>query len=316
MIRSATRSSAALCLLLVGACASAGPRPYSEGAPSRTTTPELGILVMAHGGTPEWNQAVSDAIAPIRRRVPTAVAFGMADPTTLQAGLDSLESAGVTTVAVVRMFMSGESFREQTEYLLGMRADPPASPMLHHGGASQETLLPLRRRARVLLSEEGFAESGMAARILVDRVRALRDQDGPGDVLLLAHGMGSERSNDRLRSHMARAAASLNAAGVDEVRLATLREDWPDARKRAEAEIRAWMAPRSEGGRHVVVVPFRLFGFGPYADVLEGLDYSATDGFLPHPLVTDWIAQSGSALFCGAGLESPLGSCDAVVQGP
>ena len=61
----------------------------------------------------------------------------------------------------------------------------------------------------------------------------------------------------------------------------------------------------------VVVLPYRVFGFGPYADVLEGLDYAATDGLLPHPLITDWIARRTTAGLCAAGLASPLGPCDA-----
>jgi len=40
----------------------------------------------------------------------------------------------------------------------------------------------------------------------------------------------------------------------------------------------------------VIIIPFRLFGFGPYADVFEGLSYRADSlGLLPDQRVTDWI---------------------------
>ena len=39
----------------------------------------FGVLVMAHGGGPEWNQSVLDAVAPLGERHPVEVAFGMAD---------------------------------------------------------------------------------------------------------------------------------------------------------------------------------------------------------------------------------------------
>ena len=43
----------------------------------------------------------------------------------LQAGVEELEKAGVSRIAVVGLFISPHSFRHQTEYLLGLRADPP-----------------------------------------------------------------------------------------------------------------------------------------------------------------------------------------------
>ena len=51
---------------------------------------------MAHGGDGEWNQAVVDAVEPLRAPLPTALAFGMADPTSLAAGVDSLSGCAPT----------------------------------------------------------------------------------------------------------------------------------------------------------------------------------------------------------------------------
>jgi hypothetical protein len=101
----------------------------------------------------------------------------------------------------------------------------------------------------------------------------------------------------------------LRAAGFKEAHSATLREDWPEARVLAEAEIRAWVESRTARGDRVIVVPFRLFGFGGYAEVLDGLTYTAADGLLPHELVTDWITESATDLFCAEGIANPLGRC-------
>ena len=60
---------------------------------------------------------------------------------------------------------------------------------------------------------------------------------------------------------------------------------------------------------HVVVIPYRISGFGPYGDVLDGLEYVPADGLLPHHLVTEWIAARATANFCAVGLTSPFGSC-------
>jgi sirohydrochlorin cobaltochelatase len=85
----------------------------------------VGILVLAHGGTRQWNEAVEEAVAPLEAFCPVTVAFGMAQRNSLQAGVEELEKAGVSRIAVVGLFISPHSFRHQTEYLLGLRADPP-----------------------------------------------------------------------------------------------------------------------------------------------------------------------------------------------
>lgn len=55
-------------------------------------------------------------------------------------------------------------------------------------------------------------------------------------------------------------------------------------------------------GERVIVVPFRLSGFGPYAEVLEGLEYEADGrGLLPHPQLSEWIRQSAAQAACDAG---------------
>ena len=61
-------------------------------------------------------------------------------------------------------------------------------------------------------------------------------------------------------------------------------------------------------------VPYRVYGFGPYAEVLDGLDYVGTDGLLPHRLVGDWVAARASAVFCEAGLVPALEPCAAVLE--
>src|SRR5688500_17876784 len=104
----------------------------AQGTAATSGSP-FGVLVMAHGGTPEWDTAIAASAADLPEGMPTAIAYGMADPATLAQALDSLRSIGVERVAVVRMFVSGASFLPQTEYLLGLSAEPPAFFMPSHG---------------------------------------------------------------------------------------------------------------------------------------------------------------------------------------
>ena len=268
-----------------------------------------GVLVMAHGGGAEWNRHVEAAVSDLGERLPLAIAFGMANPHTLQAALDSLDERGVRTVAVVRLFISPESFLHQTEYLFGLRGDPPARGMIGHRMVAGDEFEPLAAGPRILLDRQGLMGSEQAARIMVERALANAPNPSATGALLIAHGMGAEEENERVLASMEPAAAALREAGIAEVEVATLREDWRGPRDRAERGIRAAVDRMGRRWSRVVVIPYRLFGFGPYAGVLEGLDYVGAEGLLPHPLVSDWVAARATATFCAAGIASPLGPC-------
>ncbi len=319
-LRSSLRACAAAFAVLWASwgCATPGttsrsPIPSPPTEPVAQVNPETsptGLLVMAHGGGPEWDDHMAAAVEDLRGRMPVSVAFGMANPHTLQASLDSLHDRGVGTVGVVRLFISGASFLHPTEYLFGLRTDAPARALVGHRWVDGEELEPLYTDARILLDLQGMAGSEEAARILVSRADAhARDPAGTG-ALLIAHGMGAEDENRALLAAMEDAAAALRSEGYAEVELATLREDWAAERVKAEKHIRATVARMGSEHDRVVVIPYRVFGFGPYAAVLEGLDYVGTEGLLPHELVTEWITGRATAVFCAAGLPSPLERCD------
>ena len=287
------------------------PAPTPEAsAPTDYDANSVGLLLMAHGGGGEWNDRVQAAIADLRGHLPVTVAFGMANPHTLQSSLDSLRDRGVGTVAVVRLFVSGASFLHPAEYLFGLRSDPPGRAMIGHRMVDGHELAPLRTDARILLDRNGMVGSDEAARILLARAKASSSAPAETGALLLAHGMGDEGENKDLLAAMEETASVLRQDGFAEVGIATLREDWAVARTRAEREIKATVARMQTEHATVVVIPYRVSGFGPYAKVLEGLDYVATEGLLPHRLVTAWIAGRATASLCEAGLPSPLGPCD------
>jgi hypothetical protein len=144
-----------------------------------------------------------------------------------------------------------------------------------------------------------LVESQRTGTILRERAVALSSDAANESVLIIAHGMGDAEHNAELLLHLDALADSVRAAAFHTVHVATLREDWAEHRRDAEKEIRQFVSHESEDGRTVIVVPFRLSGFGPYADVLEGLTYlSDGRGLVPHPAITDWIrdeiASAGS----------------------
>lgn len=322
--------------------------------PAAVAGQSVGVLVTAHGGDDAWNASVASALEPLRSEIPLALAFGMADRATLAAGLDSLRTKGADRVAVVRMFLSGDSFRDQTDYLLGLSDAPPY--MYMHHGADGHVMVPshtLRRAThedwvqfeagaaqgggdhgsgdlgpaagagdgagagaehhpqgtltmlpppielygvQVATHDEGVKDWSGLGPILAERASAQSLDASRERVLVLAHGMGDETENQAVLDDLAEAARELSAMGFATVRAETLREDWPEARALAEARIHTFMRDAEAAGESVIVVPFRLSGFGPYAKVLEGFDYRAADGLLPHPSLTDWVMERATAI--------------------
>ena len=281
-----------------------------------------GILVMAHGGDTEWNAAVQKAVAPLRSDCPLEVAFGMAQPEPLQRSIAKLEKQGVTRIAVVRLFVSAASFRQQTEYLLGLSKAPPPvfiqhSPHLHETAAHPASVQmlpgpsappPVRHRSALALSLQGLYDAEEMGAVIAERIIALSDPSHPESVLILAHGDGDDALDqqwiERLK-HLAESYSGIRSFG--EVAVETLREDWKDKRAEAERRIRRRVQRRNQLGDRVIVVPFRVHGFGPFGQVLRDLEYVSDGiGLLPHPAVTDWVRRQASDCFHRIGGKNPL----------
>ncbi len=247
---------------------------------------------MAHGGSEDWNTAVKQSVAKLGPEVPMAIAFGMADPRTMAAAVDSLLNRGVDRITVVRLFLSHQSFLEATEYILGLSDSRP------HSGMHEVHMRQLGIPVPVRLSREGLLDAPEMGGVLRDRALALKTPDSLSSVLFLAHGAGSEVENDGWLERMDRLADSTRATGAfTSVAVETLREDWDVPRAEAEARIRAWVMSEGELGREVIVVPVRLAGFGPYAEVLEGLEYKSDGtGLVPDDRIGDWVARQAKAL--------------------
>jgi hypothetical protein len=56
-------------------------------APATMQSREVGIMLLAHGGSRSWNATVDDLRARVDERVPAEVAFGMATRATIQAAI-------------------------------------------------------------------------------------------------------------------------------------------------------------------------------------------------------------------------------------
>ncbi|TXH66241.1 MAG: hypothetical protein E6Q81_00660 [Thermomonas sp.] len=297
--------------LLLAAMLPLGLGAREQAVPTQARTDDqFGVLVMAHGGITSWEQEVGAVLAPLDKEFPVQVAYGMADAASLQRGVDALEARGVTRIGVVRLYISGESWYQRTRQIVGLEpgAPPKPAPSAHdahaghagHGGHSME-FWRLDSDAGFALSRDGLADAPQMGAVLVDRTRALSKDPAREDVLILAHGPGDDAENERwLHKIDARADAVRKALPFRRVQVVTLREDWPDKRVAAEKQIRDFVARSKQEGGQAIVIPFRVQGFGPYAKVLEGLDYVADGkGLVPSVQVTDWVRAQAEVLRAG-----------------
>lgn len=272
-----------------------------------------GVLVMAHGGNPEWDAGVLETLEPLRDKYPLEVAFGMADAYSLQEAVAKLEHQGVTDIAVVRLFISGESWYQRTRQILGLEAGAPAREVTaadhqghnqhaNHGETSDSAAAnahsmhrmefwQLESDARFRMTREGLADAAGMSEVLLTRAQALSKNPADEDIVILAHGPEDDGENERWLSAISERTDLLQQhGGFNTIHVATLREDWPDKRELAQQQVRDFIAASRAAGRTPIVIPYRVHGFGPYAQALDGLDYvSDGKGLIPHPAVTRWI---------------------------
>jgi sirohydrochlorin ferrochelatase len=300
--------------MLLVACASAPPSSVSTPSNTAAATArasDFGVVLMAHGGTAAWNEAVLEAVKPLRAHHDIEVAFGMAEVPALQDAVARLEARNVRRIGVVRLFVSGESFVDRTEKILGLRGgapsiEPPPTGHAEHGGAAGHgghnmATYRVATHSSFALSGQGLLDAEGMGTVLADRAAALSKTPAREDVLILGHGPGDDAENARWLAKLDARAAGIRArAAFRRVQVETLREDWPDKRAEAQARIRAFVQRAVQEGGTAIVIPFRVQGFGPYAEVLDGLDYVADkQGLIPHPEVTKWIEHEISALEAG-----------------
>jgi len=266
----------------------------------------FGILVMAHGGSEEWNQGVMDTVAPLQQDYIVELAFGMADALSIQEAVTRLEERGVNRIGVVRLFISGESWYERTAQILGLQDGAPsreqseaahsehAAPGMGHSMAFWR----IGSTAEFALSEQGLAQAEQMADVLLSRAQGLSEDPIREHVLILAHGPETDVEDQRWITQIeARTAALSGQYPFRAVKVATLREDWEEKRIAAEENVREFVRSVSDSGDTALVIPFRVHGFGPYATVLEGLEYRADEqGLIPHPGVTTWIEAQAKLL--------------------
>ena len=304
IVDSAVRVSSliSLCAIAVALSSCASTALWDSRSPGDDFS--FGVMVMAHGGSEEWNAHLAEAIKPLKARFPVELALGMADAGSMEAAVRRLESQGVRHVGLVRVFISGESWYERTLRILGIQEGAPSrADQQHSHAATADMPMPMGfwkvdTELVFHVSIEGLADAVEMDEVVTARIRALSSDPDNEVVAVIAHGPGDDAENRRwIEKITQRTRNAHEQLGLRDIRVFTLREDWPESRVAAEREIRNYVAQASSQGLTPIVVPFRVQGFGPYERVLGELDYRADKlGLLPHPNVGLWIAGQANQM--------------------
>ena len=273
-----------------------------------TPTLQVGVLLLAHGGSAEWDANVQAIAAEINQTTPVEVALGMATRANIQIAVDRLVARGVTSIVAVPLFVSSHSsVITSTQYLLGQRADMPPdlaifATMTHgaagdhasHGGSTEDGTKPIRTTVPIRMTAALDAHPIVGA-IVASRAAAISREPATEAVILVAHGPVPDDANEQWLSNLRTIAAQVSAtapyASVDAI---TVRDDAPAAIKDAATrDLRQLVARRRAEQRRVLIVPVLLSYGGIEAGIrtrLEGLEHTmATAALAPDPRLAQWV---------------------------
>jgi sirohydrochlorin ferrochelatase len=282
---------------------------------ARTASADPGILLLAHGGSAEWNARVTELVATVDRTRPTEVAFGMATRATIQGAIDKLVARGVTDIVAVPLFVSSWStVITSTEYLLGLRAEAPAAlaayaKMNHappagasgtattgHAGhtTAADGTTPVKSPVRIRMTP-ALNDHPIVADVLTSRARAISRNPAQEALVIVAHGPNEEEDNRRwladMRSLAARVGRAERFASIEHL---TLRDDAPEpVRDAATEQLRGIVQRELSAGRRVLIVPL-LISFGGIErglrERLDGVSFTMAEAALmPDDRLAAWV---------------------------
>lgn len=250
---------------------------------------DLGILILAHGGSARWNHAVEATVAEATLRYPTEIAFGMGmharEVRAMQQAVARLERKRVSRLIVVPLLVSSASeVMRQFQYLFRLREH----------GSWEEGIAPLALRVPVVMTAP-LDDDPVVTDILLERARQISAVPSQEAVLVVAHGPVSDEDNRQWLEVMQRIAARLEKMGNFRAVLpVTMRDDAPEpVLEAAIAHMRDLVSAHSRQGP-VLVVPLLIANGGIERKIpqrLSGLTYTFQERtLLPHPTMSRWIA--------------------------
>jgi hypothetical protein len=269
---------------------------------------EVGVVIMPHGASQPYNDAVERVIAPLHSRYHITMAYGMGDPGVMQQAISRLEEHGVRRIVFVRMYALEDHMKDRVNYILGLA---PTLPARGHDHAAPAQV----RSAALFATFGGYEQYPGIAEVICERILEISKEPATETVLLLAHGAKADKDNAEwlsvMNANLERVKKDPRCSRFRAFQAATVREDWPELREKAVAEVRRMIEEAARNGRALVIAD-RLYGSGPYKKLFDGLDYVMNEKGLSHPVLTRWL-EDGIERTTGV-LAKPLAHTDRVIR--
>lgn len=254
------------------------------GTPGR-----VGVLILNHGVGEESDRAFREAVDPVARRQPTAIAFGMAMTTSeaLQQAVDDLNATGVRTIVAVDPESSAhKSLYRQWGYILGLRPR-----------AAYVAVPPVKSKAKLLLAEP-MNHDPLIAGILLDHARAISTDPPKEAVIIIAHGPEDNEDNPPDLAEVQLLADWVQKKSrFASVQALNIQDDAPPPVRAANVKaFRGLVTDAQARGLQVLVVPYVINTKGLQPKLqkdLEGLSFRFQDqGISGHPNFLKWMDQA------------------------
>ena len=128
----------------------------------------------------------------------------------------------------------------------------------------------------------------------MERIKEISKKPSEETIILLAHGSSDDQAEilrkNKMKDHIDWIQKQFNPT-FKNIKGVSLREDWPDKRKKALSEIIKIIEEGNKRGK-VLVISNRLYGSGPYKHFLQVLNFKMNSkGLAPHPNLTRWLEQ-------------------------
>lgn len=286
---------AAMAFLVFAFCPTSAQEGPSNGSAAGAT---VGTIVVAHGGSDEWNAPVLALADQAATGGPVEVAFLMGPAATEHRFQDvaaSLVEQGARRIVVVPLLASSHSGHyDQLRFLAG-HLDSLEPSMMHHLDMAGITRPEVDAPIAVTPALDASME---LATILTDRALTLAGHPAEQALFVIGHGPNSAENHAAWMANLRPVMDSIaRATGFRDVKLGLVRDDAPEAvRAEAVRHIREIIELQNAlTGRDVVVVPL-LVSKGYVTQKLRGdlgglpIAYEG-EGLMPHPELARWIAR-------------------------
>ncbi|MBI3504978.1 MAG: hypothetical protein HY059_09070 [Proteobacteria bacterium] len=276
--------------------------PWSAGATGKPIlatkqNTSFGVVLLAHGGSSEWNAAVEEIKSRLSPKYPIEIALGMADPIEIQRALDHLAQKKVKKAVVVPLFVSSHSeVMDQLQFVLGLRKEPSSDFVnAPHAHMSRAVLKRVHTKLPLVLTP-ALDGHPVVADILLDRAKKMSREPAKEAVVIIGHGPLKDEDNARWIANMdAVAAAVKTKGGFFSVQTGTLRDDAPPAVRANADKVLRETARALSRERRVIVVPLLIASGGVERHIkktLDGIFYEWTgQTLLPDPRLAGWVDE-------------------------